>query len=198
MNKDTFREWLEGVLPKLKDKAVIVMDNTSYHLVKLEKCQTRNWRKADIIEKLKCKGEVIDNTMIIVELLEVVEQLKPAYNKYVIDEMVSQDNKTILQLPPYHCDHNPIELGWSVVKQYVKANNKMFKIQDVRKLFCDGIETVDGVMWNSFITHTIKEDKLWNLDNVVDELIAEQCPIAMTIGNNSKDNDLDGIDFLPK
>jgi len=53
MNGDSFRDWLEGVLPRLKHNAVIVMDNAPYHSVKLEKCPTLNWRKADIIEWLQ-------------------------------------------------------------------------------------------------------------------------------------------------
>lgn len=57
------------------------------------------------------KGEVVDQTMIIPELLEVVRRIKPIYNKYVIDEMVLQQNKTVLRLPPYHCELNPIELA---------------------------------------------------------------------------------------
>jgi len=65
MNGNSFREWLLGVLPKLKDNAVIIMDNAPYHSVKVEKCPTTNWRKADTIGWLKSKGEVIDSTMII-------------------------------------------------------------------------------------------------------------------------------------
>lgn len=45
-------------------------------------------------------------TMIIPELLEVVKQLKPLYNKYEIDELVLQHNKTVLRLSPYHCELN--------------------------------------------------------------------------------------------
>ncbi|XP_050064302.1 uncharacterized protein LOC126553179 [Aphis gossypii] len=95
MNGDSFRDWLEGVLPRLKENAVILMDNAPYHSVKLEKCPTTNWRKADIVEWLESKGEVVDKSMIIPELLKIVRRIKPMYNKYVIDEMVSQQNKTV-------------------------------------------------------------------------------------------------------
>jgi len=46
MNGDTFYDWFCGVLPKLKENAVIFMDNASYHSVK--KDPTIAWRK-DII-----------------------------------------------------------------------------------------------------------------------------------------------------
>ncbi|KAF0691895.1 DDE 3 domain-containing protein [Aphis craccivora] len=144
------------------------MDNAPYHSVKLEKCPTSNWRKADIIQWLHGKGEVVDQTMIIPELLEVVRRIKPIYNKYIIDEMVLQQNKTVLRLPPYHCELNPIDLVWSVVKRHVKANNKTFKLPDVKNLLVKRIAKVD------FVKYTIEEEnKFWTLDDTVDELITE-------------------------
>lgn len=40
MNGYTFCEWMEGVLPRLQPKSVIVMDNASYHSVKIDKAPT--------------------------------------------------------------------------------------------------------------------------------------------------------------
>ncbi|XP_022161573.1 uncharacterized protein LOC111027488 [Myzus persicae] len=150
MNGDSFRDWMEGVLPRLKDNCVIVMDNAPYHSVKKEKCPTTQWRKSDIIDWLTSKGEVIDNSMIIPELLKVVKQLKPLYSTYVIDEM--EQNKVVLRLPPYHCELNPIELAY----------------------------------------HTTKaEDKFWDMDNLIDELMAEQQTVVLTIGNSDDEDDSD-------
>lgn len=184
MNGDCFRDWLESVLPRLKENAVIVMDNAPYHSVKLDKCPTTNWRKADIVQWLEGKGEVIDQSMIIVELLEIVKRLKPLYSKYVIDEMVLQHNKVVLRLPPYHCELNPIELAWSVVKGHVKSHNKTFKLPDVKNLLIDGINKIDASMWKNFVSHTKKEEeKFWEVDFVVDELLAETQRVVMTIGD---------------
>lgn len=113
----------------MKDHAVIVMDNAPYHSVKIEKCPTTRWRKANIIEWLESKGEVIDTTMIIPELMEIVKRLKPMYSINVVDEMV-REHKVVLRLPLYHCELNPIELAWPMVK-HVKVNNKTFKLADM-------------------------------------------------------------------
>lgn len=51
---------MESVLPRLKDNAIIVMDNTPYHFVKLDKAPICATKKADIIKWLQYKGEVID------------------------------------------------------------------------------------------------------------------------------------------
>lgn len=74
MNGDSFRDWLEGILPKLENNAVIVMDNAPYHSVKSEKCPTTNWRKNQIIEWLQSKGQVVDGTMVVAELLGQVKK----------------------------------------------------------------------------------------------------------------------------
>lgn len=174
MNGNTFRDWFKDVLPRLKDNAVIVMDNAPYHSVRKEKCPSTQTRKADIISWLESKGEVIDPTMIIPELLEIVQRLKPMYSQYEIDELALERNKVVLRLPPYHCELNPIELAWSVVKNHVKSNNKTFKLPEVCNLLIEGVEKVNADMWKNFISHTIEEEnKFWTLDNVVDELTAE-------------------------
>lgn len=50
MNGQTFCEWMENILLRLKDNCVIVMDNAPYHSVKLDKAPTVSTKKADIIE----------------------------------------------------------------------------------------------------------------------------------------------------
>lgn len=193
MNGNSFRDWLEGVLPRLKENAVIIMDNAPYHSVRLEKCPTTNWKKADIVEWLHIKGEVVNSTMVIAELLDEVDRIIPKYNKYVIDEMVKANNKIVLRLPPYHCELNPIEHAWATVKKYVRDNNKTFKLPDVKKLLIEGVDRVSPDMWKNFISHVVKEEeKAWKLDPMIDDsMTAENQPCVLTIGDNSDDEDGD-------
>ncbi|XP_060855619.1 uncharacterized protein LOC132933335 [Metopolophium dirhodum] len=160
MNGDTFFEWFCGVLPLLKDNSVIVMDNAPYHSVKTEQSPTSAWKKAAIVEWLESKGVETNPSMIKFDLLKI----RPKNKK-----------KIVLRLPPYHCELNPIELAWSVVKGHVKANNTTFKINDVRQLLNDGIQKVTPEMWSNFVSHTIKEeDKLWQIDYISDEMLDEE------------------------
>lgn len=57
-----------------------------------------------------------------------------------------KQNKIVLHLPLYHCELNPIELAWLVVKGHMKTNNTTFKINDDRRLLNDGIQRVTPEM----------------------------------------------------
>lgn len=123
--------------------------------------------------------------------MEIVKRIKPRYNEYVIDEYVKEHNRVILQLPPYHCELNPIELAWLVVKNHVKMNNTAFELQDVDKLLHDGIGRCTPEMWKNFIQHTIlEENKLWEIDFVVEEVMENMGSTLMTITREtSSDSD---------
>lgn len=192
MNGNTFYDWFTSILPLLKENAVIVMDNASYHSVKKDPCPVISWKKADIINWLKNKGEIVDETMCKSDLLERVAVIKPQYDQYVIDEVAKVANKTVVRLPPYHCELNPIELAWSSVKNYVRMNNTTYKLQDVHRLLEEGVERVSADMWKNFIAHVIKEeDKLWQIEFISDELLEEeQGSHVLTItGDTSSDSD---------
>jgi transposase len=80
--------------------------------------------------------------MIKPQLLQKVRQIKSQYTSYVVDNMAKDAGHTVLRLPPYYREFNPIELAWTMVKGYVKSNNMTFKIDDVRALLNTGIERV--------------------------------------------------------
>lgn len=194
MNGDNFYEWFNNILPLLNENAVIVMDNASYHSVKMDSCPVISWKKVDIINWLENKGEIVDHTKVKAQLLERVQELKPQHDLYVIDELAKAANKTVLRLPQYHCELNPIELAWASVKNYVRMNNTTYKLQDVRKLLEEGVERVTPDMWKNFVAHVIKEeDKFCQIDVISDQLLDdEQGSHVLTItGDTSSDFDSD-------
>jgi transposase len=191
INGDTFYEWLESILPRLKKNCVIIMDNASNHSVKIEKVPTSNTRKPDIISWLESKGQVIDRPMVIPHLLVLVNRIKHIHpDKYAVDELVKEHGRTVLRLPPYHCELNPIELAWSSVKNYVKMNYTTYKLSDVKVLLNEGINHVTPAMWKNLIDHTKKiEEKFWEIDFVIDEILsAETEPVDMNITEDTSLN----------
>lgn len=175
MNSEVFTEWMRNVLPFLEANSVIVMDNAPYHSVRTEKLPTSAWKKQELIEWLLAKGIDADNTLLKLELLELAKK----YNAdnpitYVIDEMVADSGRTILRLPPYHCNLNPIELIWAQVKHHVAANNKTFKLSEVKTLLIEGLNIVSSDAWRSCIKHVIEEEKkMYQLDNIIEDMVEE-------------------------
>ncbi|XP_026815523.1 uncharacterized protein LOC113555299 [Rhopalosiphum maidis] len=192
MNGDSFFEWFCRVLPLLNENSVIVMDNASYHSVKKDPIPTKSWTKNKIIQWLQDKNVEIDKTWLKIELLDKVQQFQPV-NKYVIDEEAKKYNKIVLRLPPYHCELNPIELAWSVVKNHVRQNNSTYKLSDVRQLLIDGVKKVSPEMWANFVKHTIaEENKMWDIDCISEEMLEENpstTHVLTITGETTSDSD---------
>jgi len=175
MNGDTFYEWFVKTLPLLKENAIIVMDNASYHSVKKHRIPVKSWKKQAIIDWLESKDVIVEHPTIKNDLMEKVNDIKNQYDQYVIDEYAKENKKIILRLPPYHCELNPIELAWSSVKSYVRTHNNTFKLKDVLELLKKGVEHVTPEMWKNFIEHVKKvEDKFWDIEDVTDSVMDEQ------------------------
>lgn len=176
LSGDTFYGWFVKMLPLLKENAVIVMDNAPSHSVKKYQFPEMSWKKQDIINWLENKGEMVIQPIVKSQLLEKVDNLKPQFDKYVIDELARENNKIVLRLPPHHCELNPIEHAWSLVKHYVRTYNTTFKLQDVKELLERGLELVTSEIWTSFVKHVVEEEeKFWIIDFITDELLeAEQ------------------------
>lgn len=132
--------------------------------------------------------------MVIPQLLLMVKRLKPLHNKYVIDELAKANNHTVLQLPPYHCELNPIELAWSSIKNHIWMNNILYKLPEVKKLLTEGINRVDAQMLKNFISKTKEEEaKFYEVDNIINKVLsAEKSNLLMTVtGDTSSETDSD-------
>lgn len=95
-----------------------------------------------------------------------------------------------MQDTPYHCELNPIELAWAMVKGYVKRENNTYKIDDVQRLLNEAIDRVTPENWVNFIKHTIEEEnKVWQVDDIMEELIENLEPCVLTITRDTSDDE---------
>lgn len=188
MNSNEYENWLkDNILPKLKPNSVLVIDNAPYHTRKVESLPTTSWRKGQIQDWLKSKNIPSEDTMLKAELVEIARTHKSYYARYVVDEMAAERGVTILRLPPYHCELNPIELVWAQVKGYVAKNNKTFKINEVRSLFEEGLRQVTPQRWKDCIAHVLKtEDQMCQLGHIVDDITDR---FIIEVGDESDDSD---------
>lgn len=63
-----------------------------------------SWTKQKILNWLEKEGEVITQTMVKSQLLEIAQKYKSPHDKYVIDEVAKELDKVVLRLGPYHCE----------------------------------------------------------------------------------------------
>lgn len=193
MTADVFEEYFSQMIELLPNDSVIVMDNASYHSRLVEKLPTSSWKKSDIVNWLTEKQIPFESDMVKKELLVVVRQHKLKFKKFVVDEIAKQRGITVLRLPPYHCELNPIELIWAQVKGDVARNNTTFKLSDVRALLNASLQKIEGENWRKAVDHAIKEEeKMWKLDNLVDQTIE---PLVIDVGLSDDSSDLSESDF---
>ncbi|XP_046621295.1 uncharacterized protein LOC124305682 isoform X2 [Neodiprion virginianus] len=167
----TFLNWFKRVLPLLDENCVIVMDNDPPHCIKQELLPDTLWTKGAIIGWLQSKGAVVDYTMAKAELLHIVKLGKQKFNRYAIEELANKANKTVLRLPPYHCELNPIEMAWSMMKVYVKTVDTSVIFKDMKAFLEHGVAQITAQHWNNFVKHAINEEnKLWEIDDIADRV----------------------------
>lgn len=90
--------------------------------------------------------------------------------------MLTEHGHSVLRLPPYHPDLNPIELIWSDLKNWVSSRNVTFKIEDVQKLCEEKFNLITKEDWEIRCRHVLKIEqeyieKAQILDTVIDEFI---------------------------
>ncbi|KAJ4451636.1 hypothetical protein ANN_03105 [Periplaneta americana] len=132
--------------------SVIVMDNASYHSVELNKAPVSSTKK-EMQAWLRYHNIPYDPCYTKPVLYDIVKRSKDRFRTYEIDTVAVQHGHTVLRLPPYHCDFNPIELIWAQVKSDVAKHNTDFKISKTKELFEAALGKITPENWNSACEH---------------------------------------------
>ena len=166
MNGANFLRWMkEKLLPNLKTKSAIVMDNASYHSVQTDKCPTSTTRKTDIQKWLRDHDIPFEDDLLRPQLLALAKLYKPEPT-YLIDNIVREYGHKVLR---YHPDLNAIELIWSQVKQIVASRNMTHRINDVLQITTETFENIETSNWKNACKHTDKcEEQYRSKDTAID------------------------------
>jgi hypothetical protein len=69
------------------------------------------------------------------QLYEIIKAYKLKYKNFLADEIMTANGHTVLRLPPYHPDLNPIELIWADRIQHPgQMTLHIFASRDSKKL----------------------------------------------------------------
>ncbi|KAM7308216.1 uncharacterized protein ISCGN_011850 [Ixodes scapularis] len=192
MDGPRFEKWFDDVLQKLPTGSVIVMDNAPYHSRRLEAVPTTSSRKELIQGWLTSKGIAWDAKMLKRRLLEIVSSVKLQYVKYRVDTAAERAGCTVVRLPPYHCEFNPIELIWAQIKNRVAARNRMFKTGDVERLLKEEAEQVTASNWCNAVRHVVEVEESFKQGGTTSAHI-EPIVIALNEGDTSSESDISSV-----
>lgn len=162
MNSDNFEKWLiEKVIPKLQTPHVVVMDNAPYHGKQTDKPPTKYSLKKDMISYLIKNGIECNENMRKVVLYDLVLSIKPKEKIFRVDKLFAKYGHSVVRLPPYMCELNPIELAWSKVKYHIRTSNTSgdMSLSKLQQLVQEGIQSVSEVDWISYCNHVERLEK---------------------------------------
>jgi hypothetical protein len=88
-------------------------------------------------------------------LYKLTVPLKPKEKAFNIDRILSDYGHTVVRLPPYMCDLNPIELAWAKIKRIVREHNVTadLSLQKLLQTARDAIGQVNQEEWEGFCQH---------------------------------------------
>lgn len=90
------------------------------------------------------------------ELYQPIKNNKKRYLKYKFDVLLAEYGHTVLRLPPYHPDLNPIEKIWATVKNNTANRNTTFKLDDVKNIVEEEFAKIGSEEWVKRCQHAIK------------------------------------------
>ena len=93
---------------------------------------------------------------------------------YKTDKIAKKYGHEVVRLPVAHCELNPIELAWAVVKDYCRKNNQLFTLKGIKDLIPNGLLQATPEMWKRFCDHVEKvEDEYWEKDGLLEDAVEE-------------------------
>lgn len=173
MNYENFSKWFSHqLLPNIPSDSIIIMDNAKYHNIladdtfptpRSSKCELRSWLEENH-SNLKLHD---DPSMLKAELYEICKKIAPP-PEFKLDRMAEKHGHRILRTPQYHCELQPIEPCWGIVKNYCR-NHCDFTMKGLNKQVHYGFAKVSKATCQKLIEKVRQqEDLFWKEDTEID------------------------------
>lgn len=136
MNLNNFQNWIqERVIPNLPPSSVVIMDNVAYHCLDKNKKRDSVGLKKDMQDWLRQKRVPFSPDMTKEQLMNIIKTI-PDPTQYILDEILEKNGHTVLRIPPYHSDLNPIKLIWKDIKGIMgREIKRLSNSTDEKKVF---------------------------------------------------------------
>jgi hypothetical protein len=125
-------------------------------------------------------------------LFSSVEKICPKETVYHTDMLCAAHGHTVIRLPPYMCDLNPIELAWREIKDYVRSHNAAGDMSPttLQELLQEAIKGVTKEDWAGYCRYVTNiGNSYWEKDAIMED-VADN--FIINFGNtDSSDGDSD-------
>ena len=199
MNYDNFSKWFSNqLLPNIPIDSIIIMDNARYHNIlsddtfptpRSSKLELQAWLEKSH-SNLKLHN---DSSMLKPELYEICKRIAPP-PEFKLDRMAEKHGHKILRTPQYHCELQPIESCWGIVKNYCSYHCD-FTMKGLKKQLLQGFLKVNKTTCKKIIEKVrLQEDLFWKEDaeNDVREMIEQESTYTIeNYINAEEDNDFE-------
>lgn len=109
-----------------------------------------------------------------------------------MDEMAKSSNITVLKIPPYHIELNPIQLIWSTMKNFMKTSSINYDQPNLLQLIDMATSKITQEHWDTFTSYVDYEEKmLLELELISEELIELELDLDKTISDISSNSSSD-------
>ncbi|CAG4981618.1 unnamed protein product [Colias eurytheme] len=114
--------------------------------VPFSKAPSMGNRKAELQEWLTNNNIEVDDCWTKAQLYELIKRHK-GDPKYEVDKMLNENGHEVLRLPPYHCDLNPIEKIWAIVKRRIAEKNVNQAPSEIASITEEAFSTITTEEW---------------------------------------------------
>ncbi|CAB5092983.1 unnamed protein product [Rhizophagus irregularis] len=141
-NAEIFEDLFSTLCETLHEKygpVNIHMDGASYHKRRVENIPTSSTKKQEIVKWLTAHNISFSNELRKPELLELVQMHKEKVS-FTCVEIAKQYGHEVFYTPPYHCELQPIEGVWAVVKGEVARSGPHPNLLSIRNTLLDAFK----------------------------------------------------------
>jgi transposase len=186
MNFQNYEKWLrEKLIPNLPPNSVVVIDNAPYHNVLLERTPTSNNKKMDMINWISSHSIPCSDDMLNHSFIEKFKSTSPVLRNALLTTFWPHGH-TVLRLPPYHPDLNPIEMIWSQVKEWVASRKVTFETENVKLLCEQNFSKMGEREWRPVCDHVKRIEKEYlETEEIID---VEVDRLIISLGRSASDS----------
>ncbi|KAG8236840.1 hypothetical protein J437_LFUL017124 [Ladona fulva] len=137
------------------------------HHAELNRPPSSNAKKDTMKEWLDLSGQQYSSKETKIELYEKIRRHKEA-RIFEVYRVFAEHRHSVLRLPPYHPELNPIENIWGIMKNWVAMRNVTFKLEDVKKLVIEKCTNIGKEEWEGVCE---KVKGIEKLASTIDEVL---------------------------